>query len=78
MKKYRVNIPYAVFVTVDVEAENEEQAIDKAFEDGYLTGFCGNGGTDKLVGVTGSNVSIEHGEEALEIEPFKIEVYEAE
>lgn len=32
MKRYIVNIPIAGFVSVDVEAENEKDAIEKAFD----------------------------------------------
>ncbi|MGD9697533.1 hypothetical protein [Acinetobacter sp.] len=72
--KYKVTIPFAVFVSVEVDAETPKEAEDIAFEDAYITGYCGNGGTDKLVGVSGSNVSIEAGELPLEGDDFKIEV----
>jgi hypothetical protein len=44
---------------VTVEAGTKEEAISEAFEDGTIGGFCGNGGNDKLIGVYGSNASIE-------------------
>lgn len=32
MKKYLVNLPITGYISIEVEAENEEMAIDKAFE----------------------------------------------
>lgn len=60
MKTYTVHGVTKVAVTIEVEAESAQAAIDLAYEqfDG-LTGFCGNGGTDKLVGTTHPNVSLE-------------------
>lgn len=73
--KYRVTIPFACFVSVEVEAENAEAAEEIAFEDAYPSGYAGNGGTDKLIGVRGSNVSIEAGEEPIDdIDGFSIDV----
>lgn len=69
MKKYTVGIPYIVVVTAIVEAESESDAVDAAFDDGAsLTSYCGNGGNDKLVGVYGSNLSVEAWEEYYESE----------
>lgn len=34
MKKYNVLVPIAGYVQIEVEAENEKEAIDKAFEQG--------------------------------------------
>lgn len=58
-KKYRV--PFKAFVTVfvEVEAENKDEAIDLAWDEAHISGYCGNGGSDKLIGVYGSNISIE-------------------
>jgi hypothetical protein len=53
MPKYIVEIPYLVFVTVTIEAENEEEAIDIALDEASIGAYCGNGGHDKLIGVTG-------------------------
>lgn len=44
MKKYTVTGYANVVVEVTVEAENEEEALEKAY-------YCGNGGVDKLIGV---------------------------
>ena len=77
MKRYRVSIPYACWVTVDVEAENEEEAIEAAFDNGAIGHFCGNGGNDKLIGVYGDNVSIDVDDESIDgIADFKIEIDE--
>lgn len=35
MKKYGLSIPIAGYVYIEIEAENEQQAIDKAFENGW-------------------------------------------
>jgi len=60
MTKFRVYGVVPVSVCIEVEADDEDSAITAAYEqfDG-LTGYCGNGGSDKLVGTTQSEVSIE-------------------
>ena len=52
MKKYIVTGKVTAFISVEIEAENEEEAIEKAYEEcsGPMN-FIGNGGTDKLIGV---------------------------
>lgn len=61
---YDVHGTAKVVVTVTVEAETEEEAIEKATEEfGGLYGFVGNGGIDKLVGVNGLNEHIYADEE---------------
>ncbi len=57
--KYRVTLPSKVWVTVDVEAESQEEAEEIAIDEGSISGYCGNFGTDKLIGVSGDNASIE-------------------
>lgn len=32
MKKYLINLPITGYISIEVKAENEEMAIDKAFE----------------------------------------------
>lgn len=56
MAKWRVYGEVNVGVTITVEADSEEAAIDAAYEefDG-LSGYAGNGGSGKLVGTTCSN-----------------------
>lgn len=34
-----------------VEAENKGEAIQKAYQNVSIDNYCGNGGTDKLIGV---------------------------
>ncbi|MBN3351902.1 hypothetical protein CF086_16525 [Clostridium botulinum] len=35
MKKYSVYVPVAGYIYKEVEAENEEEALDKVFDEGY-------------------------------------------
>lgn len=51
MKKYTVTGYANVVVEVTVEAENEEEAIEKAYDNVGIDNYCGNGGTDKIIGV---------------------------
>jgi hypothetical protein len=76
MKKYRVTIPFPVFVTIEVEAGSAEDAEDKAFEEVYLDKYAGNGGHDKLIGVREAHMSIEPGEYPLDEGGFSVEVEE--
>ena len=55
MKKYTVTGYANVVVEVTVEAENEEEAIEKAYNNVGIDNYCGNGGTDKLIGVCNTN-----------------------
>lgn len=58
--EYDVHGSATIVVTVTVEAENGEDAIEKAKEVfGGLRPYSGNGGVDKLIGVEGVNESIE-------------------
>lgn len=52
MKKYIVSGEVTAYISVELEAENEEEAISKAYEEcsGPMN-FIGNGGDDKLIGV---------------------------
>lgn len=55
MKKYTVTGHATVVCSMVVEAESEEEAIEKANEDfGSLTNYAGMGGIDKLLGVPSS------------------------
>lgn len=51
MQKYTVTGYANVVVEVTVEAENEEEAIEKAYDNVSIDNYYGNGGTDKLIGV---------------------------
>lgn len=55
MKKYTVTGYANVVVEVTVETENEEEAIEKAYDNVGIDNYCGNGGTDKLIGVCNTN-----------------------
>lgn len=62
MKKYIVSGKVTAFISVELEAENKKEAIEKAYEEcsGPMN-FVGNGGCDKLIGVCdtdNANVSI--------------------
>lgn len=58
--KYRVIGNIQVSVGIIVEAENEDEAIQNAYEEfGGVNGYCGNGGTGKLIGVDGDTEWIE-------------------
>lgn len=52
MKKYIVSGEVTAYISVELEAENKKEAIEKAYEEcsGPMD-FVGNGGTDKLIGV---------------------------
>jgi hypothetical protein len=77
MKKYKVQFRTDVWINVEVEAEDENDAIDKAWqEQPCLIGYAGNGGSDKLCGVSGSNLSIEISD--MVDEPKKGHVFEIE
>lgn len=59
MKKYIVTGKVTAFISVKIEAESKEEAIEMAYEEcSGPSSFVGNGGYDKLIGVDGDNVSI--------------------
>lgn len=47
--KYKLSIPFAIYVEKEVEADSEDEALEQAYEVS-LTNYGGNGGTSKLVG----------------------------
>jgi len=62
--KFNVYGTATIGVTIKVEAETEQGAIEMAYEKfPGLTGYAGNGGFDKLVGVNDSDVSLDAGDE---------------
>lgn len=63
MKKFRIAFAPVVTVFIEVEAENMEEAVDKATEELYISNYLGNGGYDKLLGVRGDNQSISYGDD---------------
>ena len=74
MKKYVVYGKVTAFISVELEAENKKEAIEKAYEEcsGPMS-FAGNGGYDKLIGVDGDNVSISCDDEVEYTEVEEIE-----
>lgn len=59
MKKYTVFGHTEITVSTVVEANSIEEAIEKAEERFKgISSFCGNGGTDKLIGVNGEDDTI--------------------
>lgn len=52
MKKYVVYGKVSALVCVELEAEDKEDAIEKAYNEcSSVMNFVGNGGTDKIIGV---------------------------
>lgn len=77
MPSYRVMIPYCLWMTVEVkDAEDADDAIEKALETDSPSGYVGNGGTDKLVGVSAREASVDVCDEPLCSEGIDIEVEE--
>lgn len=59
MKKYIVYGKVTAYIEVELEAENEKEAIEKAYEEcAGPMGFAGNGGYDKLIGVCDTDSAI--------------------
>lgn len=56
MKKYIVSGEVTAYISVELEAESKEEALEMAYEEcsGPMD-FVGNGGTDKLIGVCDTN-----------------------
>lgn len=60
MATYRVFGEIPVYLTVTVEAESMEEAIDLAHEEFEgMENYVGNGGTDRMIGVIGPNDTVE-------------------
>lgn len=56
--KYAVYGKVTVFVRVELEAEDKEDAIEKAFDEcASLDAFVGNGGVDKMIGVCDTDIA---------------------
>ena len=52
MKKYAVYGKVSTWVLVELEAEDKEDAIERAYNEcSSVMAFVGNGGTDKIIGV---------------------------
>ena len=64
MKEYKVYGKVICHVSIKVKAESAEAAVEKAYDEfGGINNYVGNGGWDKLIGVTGTHETIEYGEE---------------
>lgn len=64
MNEYTVYGKVTCFVSVKVKAESTADAVEKAYEEfGGVNGYAGNGGWNKLIGVSGTNETIEAGDE---------------
>lgn len=62
MKRYTVYGSVTIGVTMTVEASSEDEAIEVAERDWPgLSNYCGNGGTNQLVGVYDASVSLDSG-----------------
>ena len=71
--EYRVYGHTTVTVSTLVEANSEEEAIEKANQEfGGILSYCGNGGTDKLIGVDGEYDTIE-ADESVEFDDTSLE-----
>lgn len=75
--KYAVHGKVTVFVCVELEAEDKEDAIEKAFDEcPALDALVGNGGIDKMLGVCNTDtaeVSISCGDDVEYTEAEEIE-----
>ncbi|CAL9989160.1 hypothetical protein VPHD260_0202 [Vibrio phage D260] len=58
MPKYQVEMSAKLFIIATVEADSPEEAEDIARDIGTPSGFAGNGGYDKLIGVDHQDVSL--------------------
>lgn len=74
MPKFKVPFKVEVTVYVNVDADNVDDAIEKASEEVYLEGYVGNGGKgDKIIGVSGENMTVYPSED---FEPIEGDVEE--
>gem|GEM_PF-2831300 len=78
MAKYKVWGSFTASVSITVEADSKDEAFDKAHEEfNGIKAYAGNGGYDKLIGVSGSNETIEaEGAEIIWELPFLLEAQE--
>lgn len=77
MKKYIVSGEVTAYISVELEAESKEEAIEMAYEEcSGPSSFIGNGGYNKLIGVRDTDnavVSIECNDEVEYTEVEEIE-----
>lgn len=58
MKKYAVYGKVVAWVCVELEAEDKEEAIEKAYDECSSTmALVGNGGVDKMIGVCNTDTA---------------------
>lgn len=58
MKKYAVYGKVTIFVCVELEAEDKEDAIERAYDEcSSLMYLAGNGGCNKILGVSDTNTA---------------------
>ena len=55
--RYRVSVPFLCFVTVEVEANSEEEAIDAGIQGAWINSYVGNGSANSLIGVSEGGIS---------------------
>ena len=60
--KYKVSMPFIVFVTAEIEADSKKDTIEIAIDEVGLTNYCGNGGFDRLIGSYDTDHTIECGD----------------
>ena len=71
--KYRIPFKGTIWVNLEIEADNKDEAIEIAEQEAYVSSYCGNGGIDKLIGVS----PIENGEISIEASDY-LEILEDE
>lgn len=62
MSTYKVTLPFVIYVTAEIEADSEQEAIDNAINEVGLTTYCGGGGSDRLCGSWDMSHTIECGD----------------
>lgn len=62
MSTYKVTLPFVIYVTAEIEADSEQEAIDNAINEVGLTNYCGGGGSDRLCGSWNMSHTIECGD----------------
>ncbi len=71
--KYFVEGVAEAIVGIVVDAENEEEAIAKAYDQfGGIHAYAGNGGYDKVIGVNGSEECISCEDDSVEFREVSI------
>ena len=67
MATFKVNCSIPVHLTIEVDAEDAEEAIEKSDALAHLESYAGNGARfGKLIGTSARNVTLEAGDYVLE------------